>query len=155
MHLTLGDRCAQHQEPRSPSTFVGTKLGHVMGPVDQHLWEDLCSGTQRLKQEIGYDPHYFKAMVGEHGPLEACLQLIRSSTPSTGFTKLWEHQMLDMTVEAIALLPWYSTLFSDEDRQLARRRLLDYKFDVDGFLARRGGSPPRWYLEVAFDDNAK
>ena len=120
-----------------------------MDAVEQQLWEELRAGTQRLKQEIGYDPHYFKAMVGEHGPVGACLQLIRSSTPSTGFTKLWEHGMLDMTVEALALVPWYSMLFSEEDRQLARRRLLDHKFDIDGFLARRAGSPPRWYLEAA------
>jgi hypothetical protein len=81
-------------------------LGHVMDPVEQHLWEELRAGMQQLKQEIGYNPHEFKAMIGEHGPAEACRQLIRSSTPSTGFTKLWEHEMLDITVEALALLPW-------------------------------------------------
>ncbi len=146
-HLGL-PRCG-HPRLARHAPWVGGMLDHVMDPVEQHLWDELRAGMQQLKQEIGYNPREFKAMIGEHGPAEACRQLIKSPSPSTGFAKLWEHGKLDMSVEAVAVLPWYTTLFNDEDRQLARHRLLDYKFDVDGFLARRTGSPPRWYLEAA------
>jgi hypothetical protein len=54
----------------------------------------------------GYNPRLFNEMVGALGPAEAARQLITSTAPASGFVQLWEHRRLDMTVEALALLPW-------------------------------------------------
>lgn len=105
---------------------------------------ELREGAERLKREIGYNPTYFMGMVGELGPANACRRLIRSSQPSDGFTTLWEANRLDMTVEALSLLPWYADLFEVEDAVSARRRLEAHRFDVDAFLDRRTASPPGW-----------
>jgi hypothetical protein len=51
---------------------------------------------------------------------------------------------LEMGVEAAALLPSYAGLFSDEERRVARRRLIEREFDVDGFLRDRQVRPPAW-----------
>lgn len=116
-----------------------------MLPSEQHLHAELRLGTDRLKREIGYNPTYFNRMIGDLGPVAACRQLVRSEGVSDGFTKLWENGKLDMSVEALALLPWYGDLFDDDDRDHARRRLVAYRFDVDGYLARRTASPPAWF----------
>ncbi len=52
-----------------------------------------------------------------------------------------------MSVEASALLPWYAHLFSQDQRSVARRRLIDHRFDVDAFVERRTKSPPVWAAE--------
>jgi hypothetical protein len=116
----------------------------VTDPAEHHLLEELKVGTDRLKREIGYNPTYFNRMVSDHGPVEVCRRLIQSDGVSDGFAKLWEHQKLDMTVEAISLLPWYQELFDDGVRQDARRKLSAHGFDVDGFLAGRTTNPPTW-----------
>lgn len=112
--------------------------------LQRRFLTETMRGVQQLKKEIGYNPTYFTRMVAELGPVEATRRLVRSSTPSDGFTKLWETGRLEMTVEALVLLPWYSPLFEDVDHQAARQRLEAYRFDVDGFLERRCASPPEW-----------
>jgi hypothetical protein len=42
--------------------------------------------------------------------------------------KLWEFKRLDLTVEALVLRPEWSLLFSEEERQIARKRLSDYGY---------------------------
>ncbi|MGH9055709.1 MAG: hypothetical protein ACRDYY_07585 [Acidimicrobiales bacterium] len=114
--------------------------------AERYFAEDLRVGTDRLRREIGYNPTYFNRMVAEYGPVEACRRLIRADAVSDGFTKLWEHNRLDMTVEALSLLPWYNEVFDDDVRDHARRKLTAHRFDVDAFLANRTASPPRWTI---------
>lgn len=58
-------------------------------------------------------------------------------------TLIWEHQLLNMTVEISDLLQWYGDVFDDEERRLARLWLEASRFDVEGFLAQGGTvSPP-------------
>lgn len=112
--------------------------------AEQHLMAELRDGIDRLKREIGYNPTYFIGMVADLGPAEACRRLIRSAKPSDGFATLWEASRLDMTVEALSLLPWYGELFDDQDSALARRRLEAHGFDVEAFLRRRTAVEPSW-----------
>jgi hypothetical protein len=115
-----------------------------MTPVEGHYWDELRLGTQRLKAEINYNPRGFNRMVGEYGPREASRRLIQADGVSDGFTTLWQAERLEMTVEALALLPWYEPLFTDDDRQRARHRLEQYQFDIEDFLSRRTAAPPSW-----------
>ena len=55
--------------------------------------------------------------------LATARQLLWSDQPSDGFTTLWSHHRLDLTIEAHLLKPDYRSLFTEADRQQARRRL--------------------------------
>jgi hypothetical protein len=110
-----------------------------------HFYAEIRTGTERLKREIGYNPSYFNLMVAEYGPIEATRRLITAGTVSEGFTKLWEHDRLAMSVEALAILPWYSPLFDSGMISRARQRLEEHCFDVDGYLVTRTASPPSWW----------
>jgi hypothetical protein len=103
-------------------------------------------GAIQLKNEIGYDPTRFSQMVAEHGGREA-VRLLLKGRDAYGFTTLWEAGRLEMSVEAMVLLPWYEQLFADDERTKARRRLLDHQFDIDSFIQRRRVSPPPWTAE--------
>lgn len=107
---------------------------------------DMLCGADTLKREIGYNPTRFLQMIADHGAVAAVRRLLQSGQ-SEGFTELWEHGRLQMSVEFFALLPWYENLFADGERAAARRRLQELHFDVDGELARRSADPPEWWVE--------
>jgi hypothetical protein len=74
----------------------------------------------------GYTPSYFLKMLSEHGGVETARRLVNSVSPSEGFTRLWIMKRLDLSVEALILQPEWQTLFLDEEREQARKRLKDY-----------------------------
>jgi hypothetical protein len=81
---------------------------------------------ETAKRDLGYNATRFLQMISEQGGLATARQLLWSDTPSDGFTTLWQHGRLDLTVEAHALKPEFAILFTDEDRQRATRRLETY-----------------------------
>jgi hypothetical protein len=80
-------------------------------------------------KKVGYTAGYFLRMLSELGPTETARRLIESETPSDGFTRLYELGRLDLTVEALALVPEWRDLFTNEQRRTARDRLLEYGWD--------------------------
>ena len=102
-------------------------------------------GANRMTKEIGYNPTRFRQMVDEHGGVGAAKILIGRKDASDGFTVLWENHRLELSCEAFALLPWYSELFTESEREQARRRLTEYRFDVDDFVRVAVASPPAWF----------
>lgn len=72
---------------------------------------------------LGYKAAYFLQMVQEHGGLEAARRLLRQQNIADGLTRLWEMGRLDLSVEALVLRPEYATLFTDEERTMARQHL--------------------------------
>lgn len=84
---------------------------------------------KRAKQEAGYNATRFLQMISEHGGVETARQLLLASGTSDGFTALWQAGRLDLSVEYHVLLAEFQELFSEEERDIARRRLADYKFD--------------------------
>jgi hypothetical protein len=77
---------------------------------------------------IGYNASRFVQMVNSQGGLAAAKSLINTSQPSEGFTKLWELQRLDISVEARALKPEYRGLFARDEIQKCRERLASYEW---------------------------
>lgn len=73
---------------------------------------------------------YFWQMVTEKGGYMTAKQLIYTEAPSEGFTKLWELKRLDLSVEAHVLKPEYHSLFTDEEQQICRDRLIEYGYKV-------------------------
>jgi hypothetical protein len=74
-------------------------------------------------------------MLSDIGGLETAKRLVRSSNASDGYVALWERGRLDLSVEAVVVLPRWTGLFSDEEVEAARSRLESYGFDVERYLA--------------------
>jgi hypothetical protein len=119
----------------------------VPSRAEQAFHSDMLAGADRLKKGIGYNPTRFNQMVAEHGGPEAARLLLKGRDASDGFTTLWEAGRLDMGREAIASLPWYEDLFSEDELAVARHRLRGHNFDVDGFIRRSTASPPVWWSQ--------
>ncbi len=115
--------------------------------AEQAFHSEMLAGADRLKKEIGYNPTRFNQMVAEHGGPEAVRLLLNGRDTSDGFTTLWENGRLEMSCEAIVLLPWYEDLFGDDEKAVARRRLIEHDFDVDAFVHRASSIPPTWWVQ--------
>jgi hypothetical protein len=85
---------------------------------------------QRAKAEAGYPATRFLHMLEEHGGVQTAHILLASTTPSDGYTALWERGRLDLTVEALVLEQDWG-LFSEVELARARRRLKDYGYFED------------------------
>ncbi|MGF7239464.1 MAG: hypothetical protein ACQSGP_31585 [Frankia sp.] len=112
--------------------------------AERHFHDDMVAGAERLAREIGYNPARFMQMVGELGGVGAACHLLRRRDTSDGFTTLWGHGRLGVSVETFALLPWYQELLGEEQPATAERRLREHRFDVDRFLKRAERAWPAW-----------
>ena len=89
-------------------------------------------------------------MVGEHGGPEA-VPAVAWGTGCLGrlhHARGAELRAGNELVRQSRFLPWYDGLFSEDERAVARHRLVEHGFDVDGFNAaqvalRSGGVRPR------------
>jgi len=86
---------------------------------------DIC---QRAK-EAGYNATRYLQMLNEHRGLRTAQILLHALNVSDGYTALWELQRLDLTVEALILQKKWHSLFSDEERDIARSRLEKYNYE--------------------------
>lgn len=64
-------------------------------------------------------------MVTEHRGLQAAKRLLHTPRLQYGFEALWECGCLDITMENLILKSPWSQLFTNEEKDIARRRLLD------------------------------
>lgn len=96
--------------------------------------EEMYSGYRYLARTINYRARQFLEMVTLHTGVGAAKLLLQGRDASDGFTRLWEAKMLQYSVEAAVLKPKYESLFSPEERHIARQRLERHGFDVDGFI---------------------
>jgi hypothetical protein len=75
----------------------------VTSEAERQFHRDMVLGVECLKRKISYNATRFMEMVGELGGVEAARQLLRGRDASDGFTILWEHGRLEMSVEAFVL----------------------------------------------------
>jgi hypothetical protein len=81
---------------------------------------------ETAKRELGYNATRFLQMISQQGGVATAKQLLQDDRPQEGFTTLWMHHRLDLTVEAHVLQPEFSSLFTEAERQQARQRLEQY-----------------------------
>jgi hypothetical protein len=62
----------------------------------------------------------------EYSGVEAARRLLRKDDSSDGFTTLWDLRRLDISVEAYVLRSESAPLFTEEERAIARARLMEY-----------------------------
>ena len=87
----------------------------------------------RESRGIGYTPSIFFRMLHEKGALQTARQLISASQPSDGYTRLWELERLDLSVEAVVYdnTGWHE-LFTQDELQRCEKRLADYGYFETG-----------------------
>jgi serine/threonine protein kinase len=84
----------------------------------------------RTRRESGYVATRFIRLVSQQGGLAAARMLLASSSPSEGFTALWERRRLDLSLEALVLDQRYRHLFTAPELETAANRLREYGYDV-------------------------
>ena len=84
---------------------------------------------KNAKKDIRYNASRFLGMVSDQGGLKTAQTLLHATSVSDGYTKLWEHQRLDLSVEALILEERWTSLFSAEERAIATTRLKEYGYD--------------------------
>ena len=68
-------------------------------------------------------------MVNEKGGLATAKALLAKPEPQEGFTTLWECGRLDLSMEALVIAPRFEELFSVEERERAKERLVAYGWE--------------------------
>ena len=83
----------------------------------------------RAKYEAGYNATRYLQMLQEYGGIETAKILLHTTHVSDGYTALWERERLDLTVEALILQKKWHSLFSDQEREIAQKRLKQYNYE--------------------------
>jgi len=84
---------------------------------------------RRAYHEANYNATRFLQMLERHGGFETARLLIHSPTVSEGYTALYLRGRLDLTVEALIHdNPDFHPLFIDEELEIVRKRLTEYKY---------------------------
>ena len=83
------------------------------------------------KRELNYNAAYLLRMISDYGGLGAAKRLLAMDKPADGFTTLWTHQRLDLSVEAHVIQPEFAPLFTPEEIAIAKARLKEYGFKFD------------------------
>ena len=100
--------------PAPPSLSPSSKLERAFDEAMMQIY-------LVAKNQAAYNATRFFQMLGEHGGVETARRLLPHM--SDGFTQLWQRNRLDLTVESLILEPQWHDLFSDDEREMARRRL--------------------------------
>lgn len=107
------------------------KTGGIESPeqnerVDPHrlarAFEAELLNTYRECEKLGYRPTGMLDLIERLGAVATAKHLL-AQPPSDGFVRLFELKRLDLAIESIVLRPEWSSLFSDDERRIARRRL--------------------------------
>ena len=83
--------------------------------LEQQFHQKMVDIYQRAASECNYRPIRFLQMVTERGGLGAAKALLHASRPAEGLRILWEHQRLDLSVEALVCEEPWSALFTKEE----------------------------------------
>ncbi|MCX5715037.1 MAG: hypothetical protein NT033_09655 [Candidatus Omnitrophica bacterium] len=95
----------------------------MLDQLIKQFHEEMINIYVRAKKECNYTPTYFLNMVNESGGLETAKLLLLKETVSSGFTKLYECGRLDLTVEALVLRNPWQQLFTQAEKEIAKKRL--------------------------------
>ena len=91
----------------------------------------MLSIYERAKDECKYNATRFLQMNTEHGGVQTAKILINAPHISDGFAELWKLGRLDLSVEAVILKLEWESLFSDEERNIAKKRLIEAGYKLE------------------------
>ncbi len=103
-----------------------------MGTLESQFNQDMIEIYHICRNELGYKPNRYLQLVYQKGGLQAAKQLIAKQGGTYGFEILWENKRLDLSVEALVLKPKYSELFTFEEKEICRKLLKEYEYEIEG-----------------------
>src|SRR5437016_2495667 len=85
----------------------------------------------RTGKAVGYWPNYFLRKVKRVRGLKYAQDLLQPSKKGfSGFGRLADENQLELSVKYMVLLPRWTSLFTDQERLVARTRLEDAGFEA-------------------------
>lgn len=102
-----------------------------MKSLEIEFFKDMKNIYLTAKKECGYNAARFLQMLGEMGGVQTAKRLISKDGGSDGFSKLWELNRLDLSIEALILSESYKDLFTEEEKNICRERLESYGYRID------------------------
>lgn len=94
-----------------------------MKDLEMRFQKAMIGIYESAKDECRYNATRFLQMLSEKGGLATARTLLAISSPSEGFTVLWECGRLDLSLEAHVLKPEFAALFTEEEKCVAKQRL--------------------------------
>ncbi|MDR1786873.1 MAG: hypothetical protein LBR16_00255 [Treponema sp.] len=95
--------------------------------IEQAFAQRVTKAIQEMKA-LGYTPKILMGMIADTNAVTAIKTLLHKLQLPAGFTTLWEMKRLDLAMENIILEDAWKDLFTEQERQIARKRLSDYGF---------------------------
>jgi hypothetical protein len=128
----------------SPPLAEGPAERELARRFQQHVLADV----DYLKSR-GYNPTQFLGMIAQSGSAVAVAKRLFSDPRHTsyGFERLWEMRELGRSVEFVANLPWFRSLFTEDELDEAQSRLTLHDFPVEQRLAAAAAHPPDWSVQ--------
>jgi hypothetical protein len=99
-----------------------------MTELESQFHEAMKEIYKRALDECSYPANRFLSMIAEKGGLETAKTLLATNKPSEGFTVLWERGRLDLTLEAVVVKKEFDALFTEEQKNTAKKRLKEYGY---------------------------
>jgi len=99
--------------------------------LEDELTEEL-RGTYDAARKRGYVATYFLQMLEELKGKETAKRLLAKSEPQTGLFELWKLNLLYESMEAVILQDKFKSLFTEEERTEAHRRLEELGYFKEG-----------------------
>jgi hypothetical protein len=101
----------------------------AVSELEQRFDSAMMNVYRRALKECHYNATRFLQMLHDHRGLGTARILLHASEVSAGYVALWERKRLDLTVEAVILSEEWRQLFSDQEREIARKRLAEYGYE--------------------------
>lgn len=84
---------------------------------------------ENVGTETGYWGHRFRQMIPRKGGVGTAKYLLaKEDGISGGFNAIWKAHKLELSVEAQVLKPRFRDLFTPEEREIARERLIAFGY---------------------------
>ena len=99
-----------------------------MSDLDARFEHDMIETVYRASgRQTGYWASYFLRAVRQHGGVAAAKRLLSAKGLSKGLITLQEKGRLDLAMETLVLRPEYGSLFTEDERATAERRLQEVR----------------------------
>jgi len=110
----------------NPTVCEGNQMPDELAAIEARFDDAMMNVYRRALNECHYNAARFLQMLYAHRGLETARILLHASKVSEGYVALWERKRLDLTVESVILAAEWRCLFSELEREIARKRLAEY-----------------------------
>lgn len=100
-----------------------------MEVLEKKFNADMRSIYILAKKKLKYNATRFLQLLSEKGGVQAAKILIAKDGGTYGFEMLYEHHELGLTVEAHVIKDEYKELFTDQEREICKKRLEEYGYE--------------------------